>query len=242
MNIKHATTCSPRGFTLIELSIVLVIISLIVGGIVGGKALIKSAKLQNIVKEVNSMRAAFNAYELQFDALPGDHIDAQSYFGATACPNGGGGTNPCNGNGNHQISDSSGYEDTRHVQHMQLAEILNENVYTWTSNGGGAMFKSKFGLDADLSIYYSSSRGRHSIRFANNGTAGGYYSQSVLTTHEARSIDKKYDDGTSNTGTILGSETGGHYYGWADIYVCESGGAYRLDNTGTICILHFELR
>ncbi len=241
MNILYKRShIQTQGFTLIELSIVLVIISLIVGGVIGGKALINSAKLQNIAKEINILRTAVNSYELQYDALPGDHSEAQSYFGATACPNGGGGTNPCNGNGNNQISDNSGYEDTRNVQHMMLADILNNNVNIWTSNGGGAQFMSKYGLNANLSIYYSSSAGKHYIRFANNSTSGGYYARSVLSPQDARSIDRKYDDDKADTGKIRGSRTGGHYYTWTDSVNCTSGSAYRLDNSGPICILAFE--
>ncbi len=73
------TSPSMNGFTLIELSIVLVIISLIVGGVIGGKSLIRSSEIQEIVTKLNNYRTAVNTFTLQYDALPGDFSEAQSY-------------------------------------------------------------------------------------------------------------------------------------------------------------------
>jgi prepilin-type N-terminal cleavage/methylation domain-containing protein len=42
---------SKSGFTLVELSIVLVIIGLIIGGVVGGISLVKRSQLQAVIAE-----------------------------------------------------------------------------------------------------------------------------------------------------------------------------------------------
>ncbi len=44
------------AFSLIELSIVLIIIGLLVAGITGGASLIESARMRNFINEVNSWR------------------------------------------------------------------------------------------------------------------------------------------------------------------------------------------
>ena len=45
---KETLRSNRNGFTLIELSIVIVIIGLIVAGVVGGQALVKQAKLPSL--------------------------------------------------------------------------------------------------------------------------------------------------------------------------------------------------
>jgi len=57
---------------------VLIIISLIVGGIVGGKSLIESAEVQSISREINKNLTAINSFSLQYDGLPGDFNEATS--------------------------------------------------------------------------------------------------------------------------------------------------------------------
>ena len=68
MNIKN----NNKGFSLIELSIVLIIIGLLVSGITGGASLIKSAELRSIMTEARGYKMAVNAYYTSQDELPGD--------------------------------------------------------------------------------------------------------------------------------------------------------------------------
>ncbi len=79
-----------RAFTLIELSIVLVIISLIVGGVIGGKSLIDSAKISKQITQFGELTTAINNFDLQYDALPGDFREANAYWSTTSSGNGDG--------------------------------------------------------------------------------------------------------------------------------------------------------
>src|SRR5262245_34434616 len=73
---------NQRAFSLIELSIVIVIIGLIVGGIIGGSALIRAGELRSVVSDVSKYTAAVNTFKQKYDAFPGDMINATSYWGA----------------------------------------------------------------------------------------------------------------------------------------------------------------
>jgi prepilin-type N-terminal cleavage/methylation domain-containing protein len=61
-----------HGFTLIELSIVLVIIGLLVGGVLAGRELMKTAELRALTSQVHQFTAAVNGFRVKYGALPGD--------------------------------------------------------------------------------------------------------------------------------------------------------------------------
>ena len=61
-----------KAFSLIELSIVLIIIGLLVAGITGGQSLIESAKIRGFANEINSYRQAYNSFIALNNKIPGD--------------------------------------------------------------------------------------------------------------------------------------------------------------------------
>jgi prepilin-type N-terminal cleavage/methylation domain-containing protein len=70
-----------KGFTLIELSIVLVIIGLIVGGILVGRDLFEVARLKRLHSEMQEVILGVNAFKLKYGCLPGDCRKATQFFG-----------------------------------------------------------------------------------------------------------------------------------------------------------------
>ncbi len=60
------TANSRSAFTLIELSIVLIIIGLLVAGITGGAALINAAKLRSVMTDANANKIAANNFYSQY--------------------------------------------------------------------------------------------------------------------------------------------------------------------------------
>src|SRR5476649_111971 len=118
-----------RGFTLVEIAIVLVIIGLLLGGVLKGQSLIDSAKVKNIIQQSTSLTAAVNAYQDKFRALPGDDIQGTTHApGATG-----------NGNGDGQIA-----EYQLAPQHLALAGFItgsfNGTTDFMTSAQGGAVY------------------------------------------------------------------------------------------------------
>lgn len=70
-----------KAFTLVELSIVLVILGLLVGGILAGQSLIRSAELKKFWRDIDQYRTATMAFRDKYQALPGDMQNAISFWG-----------------------------------------------------------------------------------------------------------------------------------------------------------------
>ena len=60
------------GFTLIELSIVLVIIGLITGGVLVGRDLIEAAEIRSQISQIEQFHTAVITFKLKYGSLPGD--------------------------------------------------------------------------------------------------------------------------------------------------------------------------
>jgi prepilin-type N-terminal cleavage/methylation domain-containing protein len=74
-----------RGFTLVEIAIVLVIIGLLLGGILKGQEMITQAKIKNVIADFSGISAAYYGYQDRYRAIPGDDPNAGTrWTGATA--------------------------------------------------------------------------------------------------------------------------------------------------------------
>jgi prepilin-type N-terminal cleavage/methylation domain-containing protein len=70
--LETAKNGADSGFTLIELSIALVIIGLIVGGVLVGRDLIKAAEVRATITQIEKYNSAANTFYGKYGYLPGD--------------------------------------------------------------------------------------------------------------------------------------------------------------------------
>lgn len=112
MNKRERT----RGFTLVELSIVLVIIGLVISGVVVGQELVFQARVQNAIKAVNNVESATAAfYEKYRYPLPGDFRSATAFIG---------GANTVDGNANGVLAGDLLSETLQFFTHLSAAGLI----------------------------------------------------------------------------------------------------------------------
>lgn len=191
------------AFTLIELSIAIIIIGLIVGGVLGGQSLIESGKRQALVNQVNSFKTALKAFQLEYDALPGDMGDATSYWSGTA-----------NGNNDRRITGWN-TEGVRAWQQLSLAEII-PGGYNGSDNGnflepGVNVPVASTGENHSYNLAYitSGSYGRigHGLQLGSSRVSNGtdiVLRLPVLSSQDTYKLDKKIDDGLASQGHMFG--------------------------------------
>ncbi|MDG1287994.1 MAG: prepilin-type N-terminal cleavage/methylation domain-containing protein [Rickettsiales bacterium] len=69
---NNRNTHQKSGFTLVELAIVIVIIGLIIGGVLVGQDMIKSAEVRATIGQWESTNAATNTFRDKYGYIPGD--------------------------------------------------------------------------------------------------------------------------------------------------------------------------
>jgi prepilin-type N-terminal cleavage/methylation domain-containing protein len=129
------------GFTLIELSIVLVVIALLIGGILAARDLIRAAKIRQSMSQKDQIVQSVTTFRIKYNCLPGDCINATDFFGADpeGCPGSGGKTpktQTCNGNGRGNIGfpQNEAYYFWQHLSAAGFWSGLFRGI--WTSSGG----------------------------------------------------------------------------------------------------------
>lgn len=196
-----------RGFTLVELSVALIIIGAIVAGIMAGSALVKQAELRSVMSDFKSLGAAYNNFTLKYDRIPGDMENATSYW-----PNDGqclavvaGNEDLCNGDGDNIIYID---EVVPALKHLSLAEMIHGHIDvispTFTSlaigttalesqiEGAGYFFASGgtivdgFEVENIVLVIGREPTGSKKANVLRNG---------ALTPDDAFGIDQKMDDG-----------------------------------------------
>ena len=238
---------SRSGFTLIELSIVLVIIGLIVGGVLVGRELINAAAVRGTLAQIEKYQQAVATFKGKYGYLPGDIPDpTASSFGFLAR-----GTNPGQGDGNGIIEGLGGVISTV----TSVSSLTGETGAVWVDLYTALLipFKSN---NTPLRIAISASNatlknwmpeaaiGRGNYIYVDGafphsggtmpGQPGNYFGLSgvlsvgtslswemhnstKLTVREAYSMDSKIDDGLPQSGSVQ------TFYNDANINTNDSG-------------------
>lgn len=218
-----------KGFTLIELSIVLVVVGLLVSAILFGNNIVRNAEITSTIAESQNYLNAIDTFKQTYTQFPGDLGNAYSFW-ADSCDSTD--TN-CNGNGNGSIENNNSSSDNeayRAWQHLYLSEIIPT-----TYNGTGNIVLPSINVPNSQLGGASYTFARHDNQnFLQLGGASGTNNNSaILTSIEAQSIDIKIDDGNPTSGSVRG-DTGNSS---TDCVALDN--YTNLSNENNICIVNF---
>lgn len=201
---------NKSAFSLIELSIVLIIIGLLIAGVSSGSKLIKSATLQSYISELKSFETAYIGFHLSYGCTPGDCKNAEDFFGAE---------NTNNGNGNEIIEWETNDEELLGWNHLALAGLITGS-YTYTKASDGEIFMINENIPSSKIagvgfMLYSEPGEIYNIpgntynnlligkRRTNSPATNGVYHGAYFTAADAQRVDNKIDDSFPHSGQLL---------------------------------------
>jgi prepilin-type N-terminal cleavage/methylation domain-containing protein len=245
------------AFTLIELSIVLVIIGLFAGGIMVGNDLIKSAEIRSQIQQIEQYQIAQKTFKLKYDYLPGDIPPSQvTGFGFANVPTRAG--TQGQGDGDGVIK---GFAFPPSQFRPTVTDMTGEPFWFWidltnnTSMIGGTFNNTTGGLPYPISETTSPKIENLLPRAKINGVyvdafaidADNYFSllafpapasidgwgaiantSTLMTVNQTYSIDTKIDDGFPQSGKAIARYQRNNSWVWA-----AGGGTVAVGTSGT---------
>jgi len=215
--LRNGKSCSQSGFTLVELSIVLVIIGLIVSSVLVGQDLVTAAAVRNVIKQKDSFDTAVNTYRAKYNVLQGDGAQPT-------------GLTTCYGNGDGKLSGMSATLTAAKTSTGGTVDT-GDSACFWMDlgqSGAGYLPGAYTGVvppTTGVPAAANSPQSKLSNQFwavfydtnptftnvaSNAYLLGATYATTALNATlgiddvSATSIDTKIDDGIANTGTVRG--------------------------------------
>lgn len=235
------TKKSSKGFSLIELAIVLVVIGLIIGGILAGRELLYASAIRAQISQIEKYQQAATTFKAKYGYLPGDipNPDATNFgfLSRGAYAGEGDGNGVLEGVMSDSASANAGNnpwgEPMMFWVDLSTAQLLNDKFSTAQPNLVGTFNwsnitsyfpKTPLNDTGSVVIYSGGGNNFFQITSITPFMSNAYLNaRPALAVREAYSIDNKTDDGMPETGRVTV---------W---YMGVSGGSGGWMNTGYAC-------
>lgn len=185
-----------KGFTLVELAIVLIIIGVILGAVLKGQELIDNAKIKRAITDTNTVFVAYNGYIDRYQKKPGD--DGGTAVTALTVRGGSWATVTAFGDADGTLEataadtfvNTAGTETAAFWQHVKAAGFMTGSI---TAAGTAALPVN--GFNGLVGVFNNTTA-------VTGAGAGINVCLSQVPGKAAAAIDKQLDDGVRNTGNM----------------------------------------
>lgn len=162
------------AFSLLELSVVLVIVGVLISGVLKGKSILDNTKIQSIATDFQKFKIMIDQYKDHYLALPGDDPNASNHF-----------SNVISGDGDGTIGEN---DAKLFWSHLYKAGSISSELAPTSKIGGyyNVTYNPKVGFDGHwivLGIGVDSKKG-------------------LLTPKQAKFLKSKIEDGSPTQGDI----------------------------------------
>ena len=190
------------GFTLIELSVVLIIIGLVAVSIVSGRTIVQASESRAVMAEIRKHMQSFSLFSERYRAYPGDFRNASTVFKTAidaAVAGSAIGLTPgdYNGNGNNQVewANAEGVKAWAQLALAGLGDATSINADPRSTNGTLRVNIPASNIGGGGNGYFINySPTMQNYLGLGGAQTTGINDRSALSPDRAEAIDKKMDD------------------------------------------------
>jgi len=199
-------------FSLLELTILLVMIGLLLGGILKGRELIDMTMTKKLEEDFNNLPVLIYAYQKRFKALPGDDLNVANHVGGilATTPKGLQGNDVIDGNWNSATETDETFLFWQHIRLAGLAPgpaEITDPAYRAVNAAGGAIGVQSGAVNAANSPINGGPGRSNPIKRAYIICSAGIPGKFV------RKIDAELDDGNPASGSMMATPSNDYFIG-----------------------------